>query len=198
MPPKPSTTYDFCSGQLECVDYNPQYHADSNGHYISDWMFAAIQSTLEYMTPQSLADQCTTSIWAKYSAWSRSTFSLVPLRTETITYDQGYSTKPLIVTTTLHSFGLFEIELQPPCCGGCNLSVAYASLLYWPTPAPSPPMTKVVSANHTLFVPLPKAFLKIDSNYRWTAYIQQSMYGIRISERGMDVPTRQYNLMKLS
>lgn len=153
VPPKPSTTYDFCSGQLECVDYNPQYHTDSNGHYISDWMFAAIQSTLEYMTPQSLADQCTTSIWAKYSAWSRSTFSLVPLRTETITYDQGYSTKPLIVTTTLHSFGLFEIELQPPCCGGCNLSVAYASLLYWPTPAPSPPMTKVVSANHTFVYP---------------------------------------------
>lgn len=163
MPPTPSTTYDGCSGELECVDYNSKLHIDSNGHYISDWMFAAIRTTLQYVTPQSLADQCTTSIWAEYSAWSRSTFRVVPVLTQTITYNQGYSSKPLVVTTTLNSFGSFGIGVQAPCCGGCNLSVAYASLLYWPTPAPSPPITQAVSANHTLYVyPFaPRASFKI-------------------------------------
>lgn len=46
--------------------------------------------------------------------------------------------------------GLFWYTASKPCCGECTIYAHGVQLSYWPTPAPTPPVTKLVdSHNHT-------------------------------------------------
>lgn len=43
--------------------------------------------------------------------------------------------------------GLFVYTADPPCCGGCTITGQRVEISYWPTPAPTPPVTELVGTN---------------------------------------------------
>jgi hypothetical protein len=50
----------------------------------------------------------------------------------------------------LYSPGVFDFvyKASPPCCGQCIVSASGVELAYWPTPAPTPPVSVLVNANN--------------------------------------------------
>lgn len=67
----------------------------------------------------------------------------------------GTTTTTLPVSTTFTITGYTSLpSFVSPCCGECPITVVSgAQVLYWPTPAPQPPVESVVDANgFTLYV----------------------------------------------
>lgn len=50
----------------------------------------------------------------------------------------------------LYSPGVFDFvyKASPPCCGQCIVSASGLELKYWPTPAPTPPVSVLVDTNN--------------------------------------------------
>jgi hypothetical protein len=51
------------------------------------------------------------------------------------------------VVASLYSPGVFDFFLYtaaPPCCGQCTVQATGVQLAYWPTPAPTPPVSVLV------------------------------------------------------
>lgn len=80
----------------------------------------------------------------------------VPPVTTTITnatISTATITSPASTPATLISYSSYP-SFMPPCCGQCSLTIeSGAQVLYWPTPAPEPPVSSIVDANgFTLYV----------------------------------------------
>lgn len=50
--------------------------------------------------------------------------------------------------TAANPSGLWIYQAQPPCCGTCSIYANNVELAYWPTPAPTPPITALVNKNN--------------------------------------------------
>ncbi|KUJ18980.1 uncharacterized protein LY89DRAFT_668019 [Mollisia scopiformis] len=76
-----------------------------------------------------------------------------------------YSSESLSFTSAGDS-GLFYYSASTPCCGQCTIYAEGVQLSYWPTPAPTPPVTKLVdSQNHTFISPL--VYASFTGVYGW-------------------------------
>ena len=102
-----------------------------------------------YVFSDPLASQCSSSYESSFSSWMASAI----ITTQTVTYsDQSevaYTTEAWV-----HFEGGFSYKAAEPCCYNCSLYGGNVQVYYWPTPAPTPGVTKLVDIanNFTLLV----------------------------------------------
>lgn len=78
-------------------------------------------------------------------------------------YQAIASTDPCLFSTCLTSYleassalasyyppGVFDYvyTVNPPCCGQCTIMATGVQLSYWPTPAPTPPVSVLIDASN--------------------------------------------------
>lgn len=110
------------------------------------------------ITNVSLRHYCESSLEAKASAYENSATSIVSIRTITQNYEDctNYSNAPAskkTINTTIYETYTFVPSFipvaAPPCCASCSIFAHSVQIRYWPTPAPSPPVTEVVEDGFT-------------------------------------------------
>lgn len=116
----------------------------------------------DYSDP--FVSQCSSSWDSSFSSW----LATVPIITQTSTFSEaldepeGYIAYTTVLTTqTYVNFGGdFSYTAAAPCCYNCSLYGGDVQVYAWPTPAPTPAVTKLVDSanNFTLFVLLSKLF----------------------------------------
>jgi hypothetical protein len=76
------------------------------------------------------------------------------ITTQTVTYSDQVSELPYTTEAWVHFDGGFSYKAAEPCCYNCSLYGGDVQVYYWPTPAPTPGVTKLVNAanNFTLLV----------------------------------------------
>jgi len=117
--------------------------------------------------PQSLSSLCaaiSSSAWEDWKATAPIEPGTVePMTTVTATFgsyvDEGqhYQETTAIGTwapyTEYDYVSAFNYTATSPCCMSCTLSGGNVQVMYWPTPAPSPPVSTLVNAEgYTLYV----------------------------------------------
>jgi hypothetical protein len=66
----------------------------------------------------------------------------------TTCFSQYFSEKSSFITASPSD--LYFYTAKSPCCGGCTIFAKAVQVSYWPTPAPTPPVTELVdNSGHT-------------------------------------------------
>jgi hypothetical protein len=103
----------------------------------------------EYEYSGSIASQCSVSFEDSLTSW----MATAPITTQSIVYTDEVSGVPYTTQYDVVYDNFFSFAPAEPCCGNCTLYGGDVQIYYWPTPAPTPGVTKLVNeANFTLFV----------------------------------------------
>lgn len=96
-----------------------------------------------------------TSFYTHLYAWQTSTNTITSSGTEyvqvvsqKVSYAGGMSNSfPVVTDVETKAFAIFpNVPVLPPCCGPCQIYFGgTAQVLHWPTPAPQPPITSVLT-----------------------------------------------------
>ena len=100
--------------------------------------------------PASINSYCS-SLFVSSSSHYSSTVALTSTTVAPYTLLATATTELVREEVYVYNQGRFSYSPSAPCCLNCTLFGGTVQVYYWPTPAPSPPVTKLVNAaNFTL------------------------------------------------
>lgn len=131
----------LCVGGFDCL------RSGDPEPFVSQYYEATNPYEFGYSGP--IASQCSESFESSLSSWE----ATAAIETSSLVYTP-YSGASPTTSYTVDFDDYFTFAPAEPCCGNCTLFVGNnVHVFYWPTPAPTPGITKLVNAaNFTLFV----------------------------------------------